>query len=85
MSYEGFCIQCNATIEGETKKEFGDALIKHHKKNASGGIICRCSVFQCIEKDENGKIVGGSFGLEATMDIVFRAWTGTLWYEKDRS
>ncbi len=83
--YTGFCITCDSTIEGETKESFGDALIEHHQENrGAGGIISRCNVFQCVEKDEEGKVIGEAFGLEAIMEIVCRAWTGTLWYQKQR-
>lgn len=84
MPYAGFCIHCNDTIEGETKEKFGNALIEHYKKNTSECISCWCNVFQCVKKDENGNVVGKSFGLEATMETVCKAWTGIPWYEKSR-
>lgn len=84
MPFKGFCIICNTEISAETKPEFGEALIAHHKswqERSMGYIEDRCNVFQAVETDAEGKVVGEPFGLDTTMEIVCRSWTGFLWYE----
>lgn len=85
MPFKGFCLTCNDEIRADTKAEFGEALIVHHQswmKRSRGSIVDRCNVFQAMEVNNDGSTVVQSFGLDITMEVVSRAWSGELWYER---
>jgi len=81
MPFQGVCLTCNHTVEGDTKKFFGDALIEHHRENKGVSYQREHDVFQCQEFDGSGK-PGRIFGLDVLDAVVCHSWTGELWYKK---